>query len=139
MSAPVDVRAVHTTDFGFIMHSWLRSYKTMSEIVKRVRDESFYKNHQIILKDIFQSPTNEILVAHLKDEPDIIIGYLVFGKEQLIHYVYVKSEFRNLGIAKRLLNSANLDVEAATFTHWTEMVHRYLEKHPNLIYDPYRR
>jgi len=55
----------------------------------------------------------------------------------VIHFVYIKPQFKKMGIAKKLFEASKLQ-ETQFFTHWTFDVDELTQKLPNLTYDPYR-
>ena len=77
-----------------------------------------------------------ILIACLPDDPDQIFGYLVYTENpRVLYWIYVKWDFRQAGVATRLLLSA-LD----SFDKRTEYVIRtgsirHLEKKWNLAFN----
>lgn len=82
-----------------------------------------------------------ILIANPVDEPDVNLGFICFediGDDKIIHYAFVKPEFRNFGIGKMLYAEAMGKKTIGYFTHWTYPVDTLEMKIPNLIYDPYR-
>jgi hypothetical protein len=77
-------------------------------------------------------------VAHPIDDPDIILGFLVFEgtkEDPIIHFIFVKRAFRNMGVGGSLLRG--LDLSRAFFTHFTRDVDWILKKYPSMKYDPY--
>ena len=80
------------------------------------------------------------LVACDPVDPNVIYGYLVMGEvagEDVVHYVYIKSAFRQMGIAKMLAKSAHLNLDKFSFTHWTYSTDWLVEKLPGGTYVPY--
>ena len=149
----VEIREVIPSDTDFIYYSWLNSYKTTSYFAKRIRNYVFFFWHHKIVDRILNGSTARILVASPKNEPEVIIGYLVYEvldpikykqdtdmeqKTKTIHYAFVKQDFRNHGMLKALLHKAEIDIDQAFFSHWTYDWNQIMEKHPQMIYDPYR-
>jgi len=134
----IDLRSSHADDIAFIIASWLRSYKHKSSFAKRIQHNIFYKWHEQVIKRILDR--SAVLVAHMKDEPEIILAYIVF-EPNTIHYIYTKDEWRMMGIAKALLDQSQVkfDSDDTYFTHWTYDLDTYFNTHHQRAkYDPYR-
>lgn len=162
MSEQVAIRPHQAADKDFIFHSWLKAYKRYSHFARRIPHNIFFRFHHAILERLLSRPSVSVLIAHPEGEPDVIIGYLAsenepqFYKTKLIHFIYVKSAFRNLGIATALLKEAQINPDESQFTHWTfchcEKCEPYYErsrkeafvntdwitrKFPDIRYNPY--
>ena len=77
----------------------------------------------------------------MKDNPDIILAYAIYETGMdgpVVHYIFVKPEFRQLGIAKQMISNLKISLDNCTFTHWTYPVDELIKKLPNMTYDPYR-
>jgi hypothetical protein len=96
-------------------------------------------------------------VANSIENPDVTLGYIVYERGFIIHYIYVKLAFRRFGIAKELFLKAEIP-NNFKFTHRTndcswligymkrepkekdmEKRHRVWHKglFPSAVYDPY--
>lgn len=137
--------AIHTRpytkeDEAFIFATWLRSYRNSSQFARNIEHDTFYKWHHLIVERILERPTSRTLVAHPKDDPNIILGYLVTetqAPENYIHWVFVKRPFRRMGVARKLFQAAEVNMDTAHFTHWTFTVNDLIQKFPKLRYLPY--
>lgn len=136
----IKIRAASESDKPFIYANWLRHYKNRSYFAKRIRNSVFYKWHHLVLEKILDRSSTKILIAHPPEEAELILGFMVYEDQpdgSVIHFVYIKPQFKRMGIAKKLFASADLK-ESQYFTHWTFDVDELIQKLPNLIYDPYR-
>jgi GNAT superfamily N-acetyltransferase len=59
----------------------------------------WFKTFFLRLKELLA--TGDVLVACAEDDPGFIIGYSII-KNYVLHFVYVKENYRNQGIAKAL-------------------------------------
>jgi GNAT superfamily N-acetyltransferase len=136
----VNIRKFKITDLNFILSKWLKNYKFSSRFTKKINSDIFYKWHDLIIKNIINKDNATVLIANPLDEPDVNLGFICFesGESKVIHYIFVKPEFRNFGIGKRLYHEAMGENSVAYFTHWTYPVDTLKVKLPNLTYDPYR-
>lgn len=138
---PVKLRQANENDKNFIFSKWLKNYKFSSRFAKRIKNDVFYKWHQLILENILRRPNTHVIIAHPTDEPDVnlaFICYEVVDDTKVIHYVFVKPEFRNFGLGRTLYNYALNDSIGGYFTHWTYPIDAIEPKLIGMIYDPYR-
>lgn len=150
------VRKMVEEDKAFILSTWLRGYRHSSTFAQRVTNEVYYRWHHLLLERLLARETAVALVACLDDSPEVILGYLAMEKQDasVLHWVYVKADFRRMGIARKLIDAAGLprDLAGVEFTHATD---RALprdakklwdrpfwalvnEKAPNALYCPWR-
>ena len=137
----VEIRLFQPTDLEFIMKSWLHTYKYTSNFAKRIKHSIYYKWHHMVVTNILNRPNTKTYVAALKEDDDVIFGFLTterMNEEQVIHFIYIKKDFRHMGLFRLLLEASNLDLDNAIFTHWTYSMDELTKKHQGLTYDPYR-
>lgn len=151
----IEVRKYNPSlDKDYIYSTWLMQCKH-SYFAKRIKYPIYFKEHQKIIDHLMSKPSVKILIASPKNEADIISGYLAYEQKEeypVVHFVYVKSIFRKLGIAKLLLKEANININSIRFTHFTypQIDHRtgkeyenaytaddLIKKYPDMIYNPY--
>lgn len=75
-------------------------------------------------------------MAALIEDPDVILGYIVSSKANIVHYTFVKKDWRKFGISNKLLQALEL-TDTVEFTHWTDPMAEYVSKHSNFKYNPY--
>lgn len=134
---PVIVRQAIAEDCPFIFNSWLKSYKE-SHFARSMTNTVFYAEHHKVISRLLNSC--EVYVACSRDDDDSLYGWAVgeyVSGHLVIHFIYVKQVFRNMGIGKLLLSQFNFNPEsAALYTHNTrmgeKMAHRY-----KFVYHPY--
>ncbi len=113
------IRPAIAEDAPYILSAWTRSYH---------RDfiGNFFRPWELYLPaarariaDILARDTTNVLVAALPDNPDFIVGYLVWEEDSngksIIHYVQVKGGWKKRGIAKFLLRKAGIDIREPLF------------------------
>lgn len=134
---PVWIRKANQEDVNFIFNSWLKSYRS-SLFAKPMTNTVYYSEHHKVLERLAKN--SEVIVACSKDDPTQLYGYICAEKIEgvfVLHYVYVKHTYRNMGIAKLLLNTLDRDPEqAGCYTHHTRIAEKLAAKY-NLIYHPY--
>jgi GNAT superfamily N-acetyltransferase len=129
-------------DLNFVYSSWLRSYKHSSYWAKRIRHNVFFAGHQAMLNYLFAKPTFQCAVACSPEDPTQIFGYLAYekateGAQPIVHFVFVKDDFRKMGVARKLFEAAGITPPSLTFTHWTYTVDALVERWPDMVYSPY--
>jgi ribosomal protein S18 acetylase RimI-like enzyme len=77
-------------------------------------------------------------VACLADDEYVILGWACWERG-VLHYCYVKPEFRRLGIARSLLALAGLlEDDELTCSHWSPDLKSSFGRDRWVRYDPYR-
>lgn len=143
----IQIRKFIDPDTDFIYSSWLNSYKNDSSFARKIARSIFFKWHQKIVKIILSRPSTTISIACFDEMPEVILGYMIHEKQKededekdIIHFVYVKKDYRKQGIAKLLIESQSIHLNESLFTHFTDTLYdlKIKEKHPKFMYDPYR-
>lgn len=101
----ITVRDGVVTDHDFILSTWLkRLYHDNDDksYIGEMESDDFYKNYERVIKYILTKPAVWVRVVCLKDDPDVIIGYAIIEKN-ILHWVYTKKGWRELGMAKKLI------------------------------------
>lgn len=101
----ISVRDAVPADDSFILSTWLkRLYHDNDEksYIGEMNSDDFYLNYEKVIKYILKKPAVWVRIACLKDDPDVIVGYAVIEKN-ILHWVYTKKGWRELGIAKKLV------------------------------------
>lgn len=123
-------------DMPFIYNSFLKSCQ---HAFKFIPSELYFSQLKLVLIDILNNAN--VLIVHLDGDPDKIIGYCVYHRDNdvfVLHYLYVKHMYRNLGVAKNLLISAGYekDKENGLASMPCKRNDIMLYKNLNLIYNP---
>lgn len=131
----IEIRPYKIEDKDFVFSTWLRSYRHASKFAKKISNAVYYKWHPQVIERIL-TRGGQIYVAHLENDPDVILGYVCLETQDklVVHYLYVKKAFRNMGVAKMLFTPEGGDI----FTHWTADMDWAVKRFPSLVYDPYR-
>lgn len=129
------------TDKAFIYSTWLKNYKYSSYFAKRIKPAIFFAGHHSILDHLLAKPTIKVLIASSRDNADDIYGYVAYEPKQddknVVHFIFVKDAFRNMGVARTLFEIAKLKLETLSITHWTFPVDEFIRKYPMITYNPY--
>mgnify|MGYP000734099617 CR=1 FL=1 len=104
----------------FIRHSWVESFRN-SHYAGMVSMEDYFKVYHTVVKKIFGREGAHLLVAFNPPHPSQIFGFCCYEtgfQLPLIHYIYVKEDFRRLpskddtfkeGIATMLIKESGID------------------------------
>lgn len=144
--APVTIRDGGERDQAFVFSSWLQSYRS-SAFARPIATHTYFDRHHAVLERILARPTTRVVVATPEDAPAVILGWAVTegllrgsardgatAPTPTLHYVYVKEQFRKLGIARQLV--ARIGRRFAV-THRTAVVEGAMRRRPDVVYDPY--
>tara|TARA_R100000656_G_C3887637_1_gene115846 strand:- start:72 stop:533 length:462 start_codon:yes stop_codon:yes gene_type:complete len=134
---PVRLRTLTEEDKPFIFNSWLKSYR-FSHFGEKITNTIYFEDHHKIIENILKNA--QVVVACNEKDPSQVYGYVVGGDEEgilVLHFIYVKHTFRNMGMGKTLLDAMGHDKEkAGVYTHHTRMADKLAAKY-NLVYHPY--
>lgn len=130
----ISYREPHPNDTNFILSTWLRGLYYGNSFYNEIDQDSYFTNYDSIIKKILTKPDVIVKVCCLKEDDQVILGYCVAEKKEnyfICHWVFVKSIWRSIGIAKDLLNFFDIDV----VTHLTDS---YIKNKPKRIkFDPF--
>lgn len=127
----IDFRAAKASDVPFILATWLRGLKFGNSWFKLIESDAFYEVYHKVLERILVKPQSKILVACLKEDPEVILGYSVVEDNKL-HWVHVKKAWRKSGIAKALV-PGNIKV----VTHLTDVGKAVFLKKKDWVFNPF--
>lgn len=106
----IEVRAAEKDDKNFVIHSWLRSLRSFEPFYRTMTGETFFREHTKRVENALDR--GYCLVVCPRDHPKIIAGYIVWETridDTIIHYVYIKEQYRKMGIASLLMDTVNTD------------------------------
>ena len=101
---PAAERPGKEADLPYVMACWLNGHRKSCRDMREMRtDDYFALQHQRIQRLL--ATTAHLVVLHPEGTPDVIAAWAVLdsGGESVAHYVYVRSEYRGMGFARRLL------------------------------------
>lgn len=101
----IHFRPAVESDIGFILRTWLDSYRD-SPFVKQLPIEVYEQVQKEAIMQLISS--NQVLIACVPEDHDILIGFICYNNTNApttVHYVYVKFNYRNAGVAQMLLNN----------------------------------
>lgn len=137
LPAPIRVRKALETDINFIFSSWLESFRK-SRFAQDMHNTIYFTEHHKIIENLLK--TCDVWIACSDVDPSQIFGFLcceVIDGQFVLHYAYVKHDFRMLGIGSMMLSATAHNPEVAGFyTHHTLAAMKLAAKY-RLLYSPY--
>ena len=133
MSSDLQIRPFEPSDKNFVYNSWLKSYR---QYMRPVDDQVYYSQESVLI-----DKSETVLILCIDSDPDIIIGYLAYSlllDVPVIHYLYVKEQYRSQGCSKALLNCIISEHSLFIYDHWTKYTGNY-KSYTKGIYNPYLR
>jgi len=117
---PVSLRPLLESDKPFIFSCWLKSFR--DEVAfKAIPNERFFTMHKKIVEDVLNRSTIELLVD--QKDPDHLFGFICYeirNDSNLLHFIYIKTAFRRLGLAKKAIFLCIKDLDKPSYyTHQT--------------------
>lgn len=103
------LRQATPLDEPLILSSWLKSAYNLCPAFKDMPKSLYFGLHEPAVK--LSLATSDTLLAVDSEDPTHILGYLVYKNYpffSVIHYIYVKQQFRGFKIAAHLLEEADL-------------------------------
>jgi hypothetical protein len=129
----VDIRIGTPEDHNFIFATMLRGLYYGDSWFSKIPKDIFMLEYHKIVASLLSLPSIQVKVACLRDDPEVVLGYALLGSEgKVIHFVYVKSAWRKIGIATMLVGDTPKAV-----THLTTVGESILKKYPEVIFNPF--
>lgn len=136
---PFILRETTSNDTNFIFNSFLRSFHAAYPN-KYVPDALFYKPQSRIITYLLD--TADCLIACYPEAPEQIIGWILSqprSEATVIHYLYIKNQYRKQGIAKDILSQVLNGNSLVIASHLCDDFGIMRKKVPGakVIYDPF--
>ncbi len=130
------IREALPNDIAFIYATWLNSYRADSHYRKTCTKYIFFKEYPKVIDHILNRART--LVACLKDDSNVIIGYLTYEDPRAAHYAFTKEGFRQMGVLSSLWNHAfgKEDPKGILTSHKTRCIETTLE-HYGVTHNPF--
>lgn len=129
-------RSFSLEDRPFIESSWASSYYAASRIKDALSPEDFHAFHRPLRARFFDRPSATVIVVSPADDPHFILGWIaveVLPNCSVIHYAYIKSNFRReYGLLRKLISRA-VHTERVLYTHLTPKAMKIMATHQDEI------
>lgn len=126
-SESIVVRPALDEDMNFVAASWFESFWKGAVRDTGMPFETYKAGQDALIRKLTSSC--KVIVVAAAVAPDEIVGYVVRDGD-LLHYLYVKSAYRRLGIGSELASGCK------RFTHLTRAGNR-VARSVGMSYDPY--
>jgi len=126
-------RKPQNSDTSFIFATWINNYRRLWD-KKHVRSRIYFKYEKERIQDILENAQTTI-ICNPEDDAHIFgwATYSILPELTVIHYAFMKEQYRNFGLMRALLTSLPGD---KVVTHLTPKVNESIDKW-GLIYNPY--
>lgn len=131
--AEYTIRGPKPEDVNFILATMLRGLYYGDGWFSQIPKDIFMKEQHKVLVTTMSRPDCSVKVACLPDDADIILGYSVILSDDALVWVYVKSAFRKMGIARTLVPPS-----VTAVTYLTRLGYSLLQNYPHVVYNPYK-
>lgn len=94
----IEYRQAVENDMRFVRHSWVESFRT-SHYAGVIPMSEYFKIYHDVVRGLMDRDGCEVLIAHHSLHPTQIFGFCCYEQGftiPLIHYMYVKEDFRQL-------------------------------------------
>lgn len=139
----VVVSPIAPSELPLVFNSWLKFYRKC-DYARGIPDSVFYAEEHRVIEALLAREGTVVVAARNSEDLDQIFGYAVYEVKPrctVLHWVYVKHPFRNLGIGKQLL--APVVTRAVEVPLWFSYRTRPLENWQSLYslgkYNPYAK
>jgi hypothetical protein len=130
-----NVRNVDKNDHNFIIATFLRGLYYGDSFFSVVPKNIFMNKYKQVASSLVNDPETIIRVACLIEDPNVLLGYSILSNAgDTINWCFVKSAWRNRGIAKNLLPK---DPVYVVPQHLTGIGRELLKKYSNVKKNPF--
>lgn len=139
----VDIRPMQAADENFVIHSWLKAnWDLYASKLPGIDRDAYYRGQQGVIVRALDRPLSEVLVVTPRGDGLTIIAWVCSEKmphhpETILHFVYVKEAFRDMGIAGLLVRAAGMDPERLVYTHTNKRAAKIMSRRPNSSFNPW--
>jgi hypothetical protein len=110
LASPFLIREAVASDEAFVKSAWRGTFRTAGHGVEDAEPTHYHREMQRVFERLLPGAT--IRIACDPADADNLIGFAAFTGMEL-HYVYVKQDFRKLGVVPAMLEG--LDIRSFTF------------------------
>jgi len=135
------IRELKPTDFDYISKSVVDSFLNNSREAQKVNKEAYKRSHWDIVQGLLANAKTLVLCD--EQDNDLIYGFVIydhFPLSDVLHYFYLRNDFRGKGFAKKLILCIKKN-EVLAYSHLTDGFRpaRLKELWGKVMYDPYLR
>lgn len=129
-----DIRDSEESDENFVLATFLRGVYYGDSWFSQIPKLIFMTNYKPVAEALVRNRDKTVIkIACLKDDPSVIIGYSILSADyQTIHFVYVKANWRKMGVGRSLIPQF-----PSAVTHLTSLGKTLLIKLPTAVFNPF--
>lgn len=128
----VAIRSILPEDRNFILATFLRGLYYGDSWFTLIPKQSFMEHYHKVIDYLLAKPGVQVKVACLKDTPDVILGYSILSNDT-VHFVFVKKNWRGIGIARDLVPNSTKVTTHLTKVGLSILVKKGLTFNPFLV------
>lgn len=111
---------------------FLRSLRWGNEYFRLIDSEPYFQVYHAYFSVLLNRPEALVKIAVLSDDDDVALGWCLVEIDK-VHYVYVKKDYRKIGIARTLISEP-----FSRFSHVTKTVlSLWPAKFPDAKFNPF--
>lgn len=135
------MRTMNQDDLPFFIDTYINAIYFNSYVFQDVRHKIFEASRKPILKELLNK--SKVVVLCHENEPTEIVGWIMWDHWEttlVVHFIYVKSMYRNKGFARALLDETGYEIgkRAIWCSSWSNSVSKKwsLNRRYKLYYYP---
>jgi hypothetical protein len=117
----ITYRPLREADLPFIMDSWTKTLRVNNEFFRQIDRDVYKQIYPEIVGNLIRAYTTTVVC--LKEDDDVLIGYICHSPNTL-HWVFVKNQWRGLGIMKDIIPSG-IEFVSHTTRLFKPIIERY--------------
>lgn len=129
---PIKVRAFKKADEKYVLATWKRTLKD-DPTCAWVPDKIYFAEYNPRCDKTLRNKC--CLVAVSTENPDFIVGWLCYD-DNVLHYAFVRDEYRKLGVFKALAKQAFQGEKTVYASFWTDSMQAFENSAIEYIYRP---
>lgn len=134
---PLKIRSATEEDIPFICNAWLKSYRS-GYLCREVANTIYFAEHHKLIDRLIKK--SNVMIACNPEDPTQIFGFScneIVDNVYVLHFIYIKQTYRNLGIATHLLKNSGFNPKVGSCHTHSNKVSVRLQAKYNSVYHPY--
>lgn len=129
-----NIRLATDADRNFILKTFLLGIYYGDTWFSKIPKRIFMDNYKRVAEALFNKYRNNIRIACLSDETDVILGYSILNSDStVLQFVYVKERWRRKGVGRQLVPPS-----VCCVTHLTSLGETLIKKlKPEPLFNPF--
>lgn len=143
----ISIRDGNSFDANFIRATWIKGFRYnqpnpdtvdtqnthwMRYWIEELEQEVYLQNYKSVIEHIISKPNIKISIASLIDDPDVILGYSITEGIDILHWVFVRRDWRHIGLSHDLIPTT-----IKTITHLSDDGIK-IKRKLNLTFNPWK-